>query len=235
MVSEIKTAVVTGGSKGIGQALVQLFLQQGFQVFTCARSEEGLQKLRDMQPHKQLFTRSADFAQPDQVIDFCQWVLQHTKQIDVLVNNAGIFLPGQILTEEENTFEQLIQVNLASAYHITRQLAPLMKKRGVGHIFNMCSTASFTPYINGGSYCISKFGLYGLSKVLREELKTFGVKVTAVLPGATYTSSWEGAGIPIERFIPANDIAMAVWQAYNMSPSTVIEDLIIRPQLGDIV
>ncbi len=234
MVDRKKSAVITGGSKGIGQALVLLFLKNGFQVFTCARSQEGLDKLKASAQGLPLQTFVADMGKPEDVKSFCNWVLEQTSTLDVLVNNAGIFKPGQILNEEDNVFDQLINVNLASAYRVTRYLAPTMVAMGSGHIFNICSTASITPYTNGGSYCISKFGLYGMSKVLREELKTTGVKVTAVLPGATFTSSWEGSDLPLERFIPAGDIALAVWQAYSMSPSTVIEDLIIRPQLGDI-
>jgi short-subunit dehydrogenase len=98
----------------------------------------------------------------------------------------------------------------------------------------MCSTASITAYTNGGSYCVSKFALYGLSKVLREELKPHGVKVTAILPGATYTASWEGVDLPPERFMKAEDVASAISNAYGMSPGAVAEEILIRPQLGDI-
>lgn len=98
----------------------------------------------------------------------------------------------------------------------------------------MCSTASIVPYVNGGSYCISKFALLGMSRVLREEMKPFGVKVTAVLPGATLTASWDGTDLPKERFMQPEDVAEAIWTAYSLSPNSVLEELLIRPQLGDI-
>jgi NADP-dependent 3-hydroxy acid dehydrogenase YdfG len=98
----------------------------------------------------------------------------------------------------------------------------------------MCSTASITAYTNGGSYCISKFALYGLTKVLREELKPHHIKVTAILPGATLTTSWEGVNLPEERFMKPQDVAETIWSAYHLSPSAVIEEILMRPQLGDI-
>ena len=109
-----------------------------------------------------------------------------------------------------------------------------MKRLKKGYIFNMCSIASIKAYANGGSYGISKFALYGMTKVLREELKEFNIKVTAVLPGATLTASWEGVDLPEERFIKVEDIAELIWTTYRLSDRTVVEDLVIRPQLGDI-
>jgi short-subunit dehydrogenase len=109
-----------------------------------------------------------------------------------------------------------------------------MKLNRSGHIFNMCSIASFMAYPNGGSYAISKFALLGFSKCLREELKTFGIRVTAVMPGATKTASWEGVEIPEDRFIKVEDVADSVFAAYALSDRSVIEELIIRPQLGDL-
>lgn len=145
-----------------------------------------------------------------------------------------MFIPGEILSEEEGALEQMINVNLYSAYQLTRLIAPHMVSAGTGHIFNMCSIASIIAYPNGGSYSISKFALLGFSKVLREELKPKGIKVTAILPGATWSNSWAGVDLPKERLMEANDIAIAVSSAIKMSPSAVVEEIIVRPQLGDL-
>ena len=109
-----------------------------------------------------------------------------------------------------------------------------MKKRKKGHIFNICSTASITAYTNGGSYCISKFAMYGMSKVLREELKADQIRVTSVMPGATFTASWEGVDLPEDRFMKPEDVAEMIFTTYQLSDRTVVEDLVIRPQLGDL-
>jgi len=98
----------------------------------------------------------------------------------------------------------------------------------------MCSIASITAYAHGGSYSVSKFGMLGFSKSLREELKPHGIRVISVLPGATFTRSWEGADVPEERMMPAEDIAELVWTACSLGPRTVVEEIVVRPHLGDL-
>ncbi|HYG19529.1 MAG TPA: SDR family NAD(P)-dependent oxidoreductase, partial [Ohtaekwangia sp.] len=137
-------------------------------------------------------------------------------------------------TEPEGTLESMIVNNLYSAYYATRGIVPIMQDQKRGHIFNMCSIASLKAYPNGGSYAISKFALLGFSKCLREELKATGIRVTAVMPGATMTASWEGTDLPDERFMTAEDIAETIFSAYTLSGRSVVEEIIIRPQLGDI-
>jgi short-subunit dehydrogenase len=181
-----------------------------------------------------LHTYAADLSNKQEVGNFAHWILKQSNQIDVLVNNTGVFIPGQIQNEADNLLEKTIETNLYSAYHLTRALLPTFQNKKAGHIFNICSTASITAYTLGGSYCISKFALLGFTKVLREELKTQGIKVTAILPGATLTPSWDGVELPESRFIPADDVAQTIFSAYQMSPSTVLEEILIRPQLGDI-
>jgi NADP-dependent 3-hydroxy acid dehydrogenase YdfG len=150
------------------------------------------------------------------------------------VNNTGVFIPGQIHSEKPGMLEKMVETNLYSAYHVSRGVIPVMMRKKSGHIFNICSTASIMPYVNGGSYCISKFALYGMTKVLREEMKPHNIRVTAVLPGATLTASWEGVDLPAERFMKSEDIADAIWGVYNLSGQSVVEEILIRPQLGDI-
>ena len=128
----------------------------------------------------------------------------------------------------------MIAVNLYSAYYVTRGLLPSMMKKRSGHIFNMCSIASLKAYSNGGSYSISKFALMGLTKNLREELKPYNIKVTAVYPGAVYTASWEGSGIDPARIMEVNDIAEMIYAASLLSPQACVEDIVIRPQQGDL-
>ncbi len=229
-----KIAVVTGGTKGIGLAIVEKFLTEGFQVFTCGSSETSVNHLKTNSLNPNLFVSIVDVKVKEEIKSWAEEILIKNGKVDVLVNNAGRFLPGSIDEEEENTFEELMATNLGSAYHTTRAFLPGLKSNLSGHIFNICSTASITAYVNGGSYCISKFGLLGLSKVLREELKPFGVKVTSILPGATYTDSWASSGLPESRFMIPNDIAEMVWAAYSLSDSCVLEELLLRPMLGDI-
>lgn len=232
-----KLIVVTGGTKGIGKALINKFAEEGFDVVTCSRNLKDLERCKEEITSKfpiNFYYKQADLANKKEVLSFSDYVISLGQPVDILVNNTGIFIPGQVHTEDDGVLEHMIQTNLYSAYHLTRALIPAMKTRENGYIFNMCSTASITPYVNGGSYCITKFALLGMTKVLREELKPFGVKVTAIIPGATFTASWEGTDLPPERFMKSEDVAAAVWVAFSLSPQAVLEEMIIRPQLGDL-
>ncbi|TRX61746.1 SDR family oxidoreductase [Fulvivirga sp. M361] len=232
-----KLAVVTGGTKGIGKAIIVAFAREGFDIATCARNEQDLADLRkniEVEYGVSVLTHPADLSQRADVNQFIEKVNALATPVDVLVNNTGTFIPGTVHEEEEGALEAMINTNLYSAYHITRGFIHAMKAARSGHIFNICSTASITPYINGGSYCISKFALLGMSKVLREEMKEHNVRVTSIMPGATLTASWEGVELPEERFMKAEDVAETVWNAYVMSKRTVIEEIVMRPQLGDI-
>lgn len=234
-----KLLIVTGGTKGIGRALIEKFASEGLDIITCARSSKDLKQLKSDIGAKyktsQLYTFKADLSNKDETMAFAAFVKEQKRPIEILINNTGIYLPGQIHKEKPGALETMINTNLYSAYHLSRALIPGMIKKKHGYIFNICSTASIMPYINGGSYCISKYALLGMTKVLREELKEYNIKVTAVLPGATKTASWEGVDLPDERFIKATDVAESIYSVYKLSPNAVVEEILIRPQLGDIV
>jgi short-subunit dehydrogenase len=229
--------VITGGSKGMGKAMAEKFAAAGNNIFICSRNEKEL-----AQTAEELNSRynnsvqyfAVDLSKKEKVLDFVEWILDKNINIDILINNAGQFVPGSIYNEPEGNLEQMIEVNLYSAYHLTRALLPQMIKNKSGHIFNMCSIASLKAYSNGGSYSISKFALMGFSRNLREELKPYFIKVTAVYPGAVYTSSWEGAGHEPQRLMKANDVADLVFAASHLSPQACVEDIVIRPILGDL-
>ena len=232
-----KILVVTGGTKGIGRAIVEKFSANGFDALVSARNPSDLLSLKSDVEKKygnSILTFKGDMAVASQVKAFADFVLSQKRAVDVLVNNAGFFVPGEICTEPEGQLESMINANLYSAYHMTRALAPSLKDNKDGHIFNMCSIASFKAYANGGSYAVSKFAMLGLSKCLREELKLHGIRVTAIMPGATKTASWDGVDLPDSRFMKVDDVADAVYGAYALSKNSVVEEIVIRPQWGDI-
>jgi short-subunit dehydrogenase len=233
-----KLVVVTGGTKGIGRAIVQRFAQSGFDVVTCARSMEDLGRLkREVEERFRevtVFTFETDVSDIKGAKKFCEYTSSLNRLINVLINNTGNFISGNVTTEPDGVLEEMIQTNLYSAYHITRGLLNLMNSREKRHIFNLCSIASIMAYPNGGSYTISKFALLGFSKCLREELKDEGIRVTAVMPGATLTLSWGGTSHRSGRFMPPEDIAESIYAAYALSDRTVVEELVLRPQEGDL-
>ena len=232
-----KFCVVTGGTKGIGKAIIGKFASQGFDIVTCARSLDDLSilaKTISKQYGVAVHTCQADMSDKTQVANFAAFVLGLQRPVDVLINNAGYFIPGKVIDEQEGALESMINTNLYSAYRVTRGLIENMKEKRSGHIFNICSIASIMAYPNGGSYTISKFAMLGFSKVLREELKPWGIRVSSILPGATFTASWEGADLPEDRLMKAEDVAEAVYAAYSLSGRSVVEEILIRPLLGDL-
>lgn len=232
------TIIITGASRGLGKAIAEKFAAGGADLVLCSRNAAALsqteRELAVRYPGIAIRARTADLADKEQVRQFGQWVLDQGIAIDILVNNAGQFIPGSIYKEEEGALEKMIEVNLYSAYHLTRVLLPPMIAAKKGHIFNICSIASLQAYPNGGAYSISKFALAGFSRNLREEMKPHGIKVTAVYPGAAYTDAWAGSGVDPLRIMEAGDIADMIEAASRLSPQATVEEILLRPQLGDL-
>jgi short-subunit dehydrogenase len=229
--------VITGASKGLGKAFAKIFANNNNNLFLCARNINDLlvvvQEIEQQFPQSKIYCKQVDVSKKEEVIDFANWCLTFGAT-DILINNAGQFLSGAIHNEEENRLQKMIETNLYSAYYLTRHLLPAMMLQQQGHIFNICSIASLQAYSNGGSYSISKFALLGFSKNLREELKPYNIKVTSVLPGAVYTQSWAGSGVDENRIMKDTDIATMVLAASQVSLNACVEEIIIRPQLGDL-
>jgi short-subunit dehydrogenase len=230
--------VITGASRGLGFAMAEKFASGGHALILCSQNEQRLmaaaEDLRKRFPSIVVQTKAADLSVKSGVQQFGNWILEQKIETDVLINNAGSFVPGSVHEEPEGALEEMIAVNLYSAYHLTRILLPGMKERKRGHIFNMCSIASLKAYNNGGAYSISKFALLGFTKNLREEMKPHNIKVTAILPGAAYTDSWKSSGVSEQRLMEANDIADMVYAASLLSPQACVEEILLRPQLGDL-
>ncbi len=238
-----KNVVITGASKGIGKGLALAFAAEGAAVYICARNAVSLYntvaEIQTRYPNVVVAGKPADVSKPAEVNEFGAWAQgmaasSGSRKIDVLVNNAGIFTPGSIYNEAPGLLENLIETNLYSAYHLTRYLVPQMIEARQGHIFNMCSIASLNAYPNGGSYSISKYALMGFSKNLREELKPHHIKVTTVYPGAVMTDSWAGFDNSAHRIMEVADVAAMIVAAAKLSSQAVVEDIILRPALGDL-
>jgi short-subunit dehydrogenase len=228
--------VITGATQGIGKAIAEAFAQEGNTLLIGSRTELDLKNLAHNLSTKKCTVQyfCFDASSKDDCIAFANWCKATCSTVDILVNNVGYFLPGSIHNEEDGTLEKMIHTNLYSAYYITRVLVPSMIANKRGQIYNICSIASLQAYSNGGSYSISKYALHGFSKNLREELKPHGVKVCSVFPGAVYTNSWSGSGVLPERIMESADVAKMIYAASQLSPQAVLEDIILRPQLGDV-
>ena len=230
--------VITGGSRGFGKAIAEKFASEGHHLYLCSKNAVALYNAVDeiltRNPQITIKARPYDLSIKEQAQEFGKWILSLDVSVDVLVNNAGFFLPGGVHNEEDGVLEEMIHINLYSAYHLTRVLLPKMMSQKSGHIFNICSIASLNAYHNGGAYSISKYAMAGFSRNLREEMKPHGVKVTTMYPGAALTDSWAGSDIDPGRIMEASDIAEIICSCTKLSPQACPEDIILRPQLGDL-
>ena len=230
--------IITGASRGLGKAMAEQFASQGHALYLGARNptllNDTVMELRARFRTNTIEAKANDLGKRKEVEEFGQWIIDSNIAVDILVNNAGSFVPGSVHDEQEGSLEEMIETNLYSAYHLTRKILPGMMQRKQGHIFNICSIASLQAYKNGGAYSISKFALQGFTKNLREEMKPYGIKVTSVLPGAAYTDSWKGSGIDPQRIMAAADIAKMVYASCQLSPQACVEEIVLRPQLGDL-
>ena len=231
------TVLITGASRGIGKAIAEIFAANGHDLFLSSRNEVALYKameeLQTKYPSVSIKAKAFDLSDKQQAKELGTWCLKYAVP-DIIINNAGLFEPGSVYNEPEGLLENQLAINLYSAYHLTRTLLPKMIERRSGHIFNMCSIASLHAYHNGGAYSISKYAMHGFSKNLREEMKPHNIKVTAIHPGAVLTDSWGGYDNSSKRLMEAEDIAKMVFAASQLSPGACVEDIVMRPQLGDL-
>ena len=229
--------VITGASQGIGRAVAEAFAEEPkARLALVARSAEKLDAVA-----AQCRTRGAealvficDVTDDAAVHETAQAILAQWGAPDVLVNNAGLFRPGTVAETSADLFRRQVAVNLTSAFVVTKAFLQPMVERGSGHVFFLGSVASIRAYEGGAAYCAAKHGLLGLARVLREETKPLGLRVTTLLPGATLTPSWDGVDLPESRFMPPEDIARTLIDIYHLSDRTVVEEILLRPQLGDI-
>lgn len=235
----MKTIVITGGSQGIGLATAQAFAQMpDTTICLIARNAEKLSAAKaTFTDPARVDTYCCDLTDSKATAQTCQQLLEAHQTIDVLINNAGAFEPGDLFSTDLAQFNRQLDVNLQSAFQVSQMLAENMVKNKSGYIFYISSVAALGPYPRGLAYSVAKHAMMGLAHGVRDELKTHGVRVSCVYPGATLTPTWgdiSAMGLQEERLMRAEDVADAIVSAYQLSSNTVVEDIILRPQLGDL-
>jgi NAD(P)-dependent dehydrogenase (short-subunit alcohol dehydrogenase family) len=230
--------LVTGASQGIGAAIARVFAKEvkGVRLALVARNVRGLQATAKAcaKAGAKAECFECDVGNEASVALMADAVRERFGAVEVLVNNAGAFAMAPFVDTNVDEFDRMIAVNLRSAFLVTRAFLPAMLQRKGGDIFFMSSIAGLGAYPNAAAYCAAKFGVTGLAKVLRAETKDHGIRVCCVHPGATWSPSWEKSGVKPERIMPPADIARAFLDVYRLGRGTVVEEIILRPQLGDL-
>ena len=230
--------LITGASQGIGAAIANVFAQEirGVRLALVARSERNLRTVAKAcakyGAKAEIF--ACDVSDEAEVAALGAAVTKRLGAVDVLINNAGTFAGAPFAEFAVADFDRIVAANLRSAFLVTRAFLPAMLKRRRGDIFFMSSIAGLGAYPNGAAYCAAKFGVTGLAKVLRAETKQAGLRVCCVHPGATWSPSWSKSGVRRERIMPAEDVARAFLDVYRLGRRTVVEEIVLRPQLGDV-
>jgi len=229
---------ITGAGSGIGRALAEEFAMRGDSIAATARTVSNLKALQDQIEASSGLCRAfqCDITDAGQVHSAAEQILKSLGSIDILINDAGVtyFKDFSATTIEE--FDEVIATNLRGLFLTTKAVLPSMLERGSGLIINVLSYAARATYTGSSVYAASKAGAEAMMNVLRAETRSKGIKILNVYPGATFTSIWhprhrEKYG---HQMMKPAEIAKIVYELSCQPPSMVIEDVVIRPQVGDL-
>ena len=230
--------LITGASQGIGAAIAEVFARNlpGVRLALVARNAENLSATARTctAAGATVATFPCDVTDETAVAALAAAVGQRFGAVEVLINNAGVFVAAPFVDTKVADFDRIVAANLRSAFLVTQAFVPAMIAQKHGDVFFMSSIAGLGAYPNSAAYCAAKFGVTGLAQVLRAETRDHGVRVCCVHPGATWSPSWSGSGVAEERIMPAADVAQAFFDVYKLGRRTVVEEIVLRPQLGDL-
>ena len=226
-----KVALVTGGSRGIGLAIARSLARLGAKLSLCARNAERLEKAAaELQGEgMNVIATAADVTRPSDIAKLVHKTEQSLGAIDVLVNNAGIGYFGPFHEAAEADWDAVLDTNLKAVFLLSKAVAPGMIQRHTGHIVNIASLAGKNAFAGGGIYCASKWGLLGLTECMAEDLRQYGIRVSAICPGSVATDFSPHAGKDTRKMLQPEDIAHAVEMIVTQSPQSFISEILLRP------
>ncbi len=226
-----KVALVTGASRGIGFAIARRLGQMGARVSICGRNQAKLDRSASSLRDEGIETLAvqADVARGDQISALVQKTRQELGPIDILVNNAGTGVFGPFHEFGESDWNAVMDTNLKSVFLVCRAVAPEMIRRQTGHIINISSLAGKNTFANGAIYCASKWGLMGLSGSMAEDLRGYGIRVSAICPGSVATEFPGQGGKTASKILQPDDVAHAVAALVTQSGGSFISEVHIRP------
>ena len=231
-------ALVTGGSRGIGYAIARNIAPMCSRLFVAAKTESSaVAAARRLAGETGCAVEPVwgDLVDGKAFAESAREVVRRTaSRLDLLVLDAGYYVEGTLAGIAAEDFERNMLVNCHSAHYVTSTFLPLIKESRRGRIVIIGSTAAYEAYPLVPTYGIAKWGLRGYAINLRKELMSENIGVTFVSPGGTLTDMWAGVDLPEGRLLEPDDIGKLVAATMTLSPQAVVEELIVRPMLGDI-
>jgi len=232
---ENKVCLVTGGTRGIGRAIAEMLLEEGAMVVVCGRWPDSVTRvvseLEARWPSK-VKGKAADVSEHEDVRGLFEFMDRETGGLDVLVNNAGVGIFGNLSRITLEEWDKVIQTNLSGAFYCSREALPRFASRGAGYIVNISSLAGKNAFAGGAAYNASKFGLNGFSEALLMDTRYDNVRVSTVMPGSVATEFGRGAagGDSGEDWkVHSQDVAAVVRTLLQMPERTIVSQVEIRP------
>jgi NAD(P)-dependent dehydrogenase (short-subunit alcohol dehydrogenase family) len=227
---EGKSAVVTGGTRGIGRAIAEALLDAGASVAICARSAQDVERAVTelaVRSKSKVIGKAADVSKKEDVAKLFTFVDQELGGLDLLVNNAGV---GVFKTTAELTaddWQRTIDTNLTGVFYCCHEALPRLRNRKDGYIVNISSLAGKNAFAGGAAYNASKFGLNGFTEAMMLDHRHEGIRVSCIMPGSVATGF--GSGNQADWKIAPADIAEIVLMLFRMPARTLISRVEVRP------
>ena len=210
------TIAISGASRGIGLSIAKLFARHHWTIFVAARDKIDLDQMQLLWkkdfPKSKLHCTVADLSTQEGCTLFTENINKHSSQLTILVNNVGQFSPGTLLGGATDQLEHFLQTNLLSAHYLTRALSPLLSKTPKSCLFTIGSIAATTWPAEMATYALSKAALHAWHHGVRLELKKKEVNTCLIIPGGTYTSSWDEVDIDPDKLLTPQEVATLVWK-----------------------
>ena len=228
---EGRIALVTGASRGIGRAIARTLGRMGAMLSLCARDSQKLQSARQELEAEgaKVLALPADVSRPDELISLVQTTERSLGPIEILVNNAGIGHFAPIQEASEADWDATLDTNLKAVFLLSKAVAPGMISRRSGHIINIASLAGKNAFAGGSVYCASKWGLLGLTQCAAEDLRPYGIRVSAICPGSVATDFSPHSGKDPGKMLQPEDVAHAVEMILTQAQQSFISEVLLRP------
>ncbi|KAA3642658.1 MAG: SDR family NAD(P)-dependent oxidoreductase [Bacteroidetes bacterium] len=223
-------ALISGATRGIGKAIAKNLSEKGYDLILLARNKSDLEKLKEeLMPFGNTIQIFSIDLKNDAEYSALATSLSNEESLDVLINNVGIFNTNNADLINPDDLVDLLKINLLAAIKLSNLFIPKMKEKQEGSIINIGSVMGLKAAPFASNYSITKHAFKGWNDALRDELRTDGIKVNAIYPGAVNTSSWDGMNVDRTAMIQPDDIAKIVNTLLDLHDSTLVEDIVLSP------